>query len=152
MSKYIGPLCQQGPVLHAYTGKSDTHSIYVNRSPWPVVVTISFGEPGSFGTTGGFDTDGDDVWTSVKVDGKEVALTLAHGANTVSLVAQPGHLVTATADGGHLVYAILGVVAIEPDRRASEKSFPAPKSNIAGRVSTVRTAASPRVKARRRAK
>ncbi len=151
MSQVIAPLCQQGPVLHAYTGKANTHPIYSNATPWRVAVTISFGEPGSFGAAGGIDSSGDDLWTVLHVNGKQVAITFGHGASTATVIVEPGHAVTASADGGHLVYSVLGAIALA-DERVDIKGIPAPKPHVAKRTTTAEPRTPLRAKARRRSK
>lgn len=150
MSEILAPLCQQGPVLHAWTGKANTHPIYSNATPWRVAVTISFGEPGSFGTGGGIDSSGDDLWTVLHVNGKQVAITFGHGASTATVIVEPGHAVTASADGGHLIYAVLGAVALKDEPERAVKGIPAPKPQIGKAATARKSSSSMRVKARRR--
>lgn len=129
----LAPLCQPGPVLHAYTGNASTHPIYENATPWRVAVTISFGEPGCFGASGGIDAQGEDLWTILYVGGKQVAVTFGHGASTATVIVEPGHAVTASADGGHLIYSVLGAVALMDEGDSSTQDIPVPKPQIGKR-------------------
>ncbi|HSW15446.1 MAG TPA: hypothetical protein VLI06_21540 [Solimonas sp.] len=145
----LAPLCDPGPVLQAYTGKANTHPIYSNATPWRVAVTISFGEPGSFGADGGIDTTGDDLWTVLHVGGKQVAITFGHGASTATVIVEPGHAVTASADGGHVTYAVLGAVALLDEGPVRTKGDSLPKPQLAKAPAADKAAAS-RPKTRRR--
>lgn len=151
MPATLSPLCQPGPVLHAYTGKATTHPVYSNATPWRVAVTISFGEPGSFGSGGGIDTEGDDLWTILYVNGHQMAVTFGHGASTATVIVDPGHAVTAAADGGHMMYAVLGAVALTDEAEQNAQQMPAAAKGEPVRKRTLaRKSGSLRAKPRRR--
>jgi len=151
MPATLSPLCQPGPVLHAYTGNATTHPVYSNATPWRVAVTISFGEPGSFGAGGGIDTDGDDLWTILYVNGHQMAVTFGHGASTATVIVEPGHAVTAAADGGHMMYAVLGAVALMDDAEYNAQQLPAtPKAPLGKRPLARSKPGALRAKTRRR--